>query len=65
MNMKVKMSKIIKIYMAVMVLAVGYFGYATWNGITFWEDKVERNTEYKGSTRSRVGGYGAGRFYHK
>jgi hypothetical protein len=46
-----------------MFVVVGFFVYATWNGITYWEDKAERNTEYNNNNRVRSG-YGQ-RFYHK
>ena len=57
------MSRPIKIYVAFMILTIGCFSYATWNGMTYWEDKAERNTQYNNSNRSHSG-YG-GRFYHK
>lgn len=46
-----------------MILIIGYFSYATWNGMTYWEDEAEKNTQYNNSNRSHSG-YG-GRFYHK
>ncbi len=46
-----------------MTLVLGFFAYATWNGVTYWEDKAERNTQYNNTNRINRA-YG-GRFYHK
>ena len=55
--------KAAKFYVVFVLLVIIYFSYANWNGITFWEDAAERNTEYNSSNHSHSG-YGA-RFYHK
>ncbi|WP_207420348.1 hypothetical protein [Desertivirga brevis] len=55
--------KPLKYYIGFMLVILFYFGYATWNGITFWADKAEKNTEYTNTSR---GHFGSGaRFYHK
>jgi len=53
-----------KAFITFILIVIGGFCYATWNGITFWEDSVERNTEYHSTGHSHGGGYGS-RFYHK
>lgn len=53
--------KLIRIYLVVAVLVVGYFTYACINGVAYWESKVEKNTD-----APRSGHRGSGmRFYHK
>ncbi len=53
--------KTIRFYLVVALLIVGYFGYACFNGIAYWESKVEKNTD-----EARTGHRGGGaRFYHK
>ena len=54
--------KPIRFYLILMVLAIGAFTYSLWNGYAFYNDKVEKNTEYNGA-RGRSG-Y-VNRFYHK
>ncbi|MEJ6978995.1 hypothetical protein WG906_00945 [Pedobacter sp. P351] len=46
-----------------MILVIGSYSYATWNGMTYWEDKAERNTQFNNHSRGHSG-Y-VGRFYHK
>lgn len=55
--------KPLKYYVVFILVVLVYFGYATWNGVTYWADKAERNTEYRNTGR---GHYSSGaRFYHK
>ena len=54
--------KLIRIYLLVVLLMIGGFTYALWNGITYYDDKVEKNTEYKGN---RIHSGYTNRFYHK
>jgi hypothetical protein len=49
------------IYLILMVVAISGYALAAWNGYAFYNDRVEKNTEYKGANRS---GY-INRFYHK
>jgi hypothetical protein len=53
--------KTIRIYLVVAGLIIGYFSYACYNGIAYWESKVEKNSD-ESRTGHRVGG---ARFYHK
>ncbi|WP_231465503.1 MULTISPECIES: hypothetical protein [unclassified Pedobacter] len=54
--------KPIKYYLIVLLIFVGIYTYCGLNGIAFYEDKVEKNTEFNGN-RTHVGT--ANRFYHK
>ncbi len=47
--------------MVIALLIVGYFAYASYNGIVYWESTVEKNTDTNNS-RSHSSGR---RFYHK
>jgi len=54
--------KAAKIYLVFALLIVGYYAYAAFNGIAFWESStVTRNTEYNNNSRVR----GVHAFYHK
>jgi hypothetical protein len=54
--------KPIKYYLFVVIAILVGYSYSVWSGFAFYNDKVEKNTEYNGN-RSR-GGY-VNRFYHK
>lgn len=45
-----------------MVIAIGAYTFSLWNGYAFYNDTVEKNTEYK--SNSGRSGY-LNRFYHK
>jgi|GEM_PF-5432929 len=57
--------KIIKgspIYLVFALVVIGYYAYAAFSGIAFWESSnVTRNTEYNSGSRTR----GVHAFYHK
>ncbi|WP_316783932.1 hypothetical protein [Pedobacter frigiditerrae] len=54
--------KPIKIYFFLLLAIIGAYSFATWSGYAFYNDKVEKNTEYNGA-KGRSG-Y-VNRFYHK
>lgn len=54
--------KPIRFYLILMILAIAAYSLSLWRGYAFYNDKVEKNTEYEG-TRGRSG-Y-VNRFYHK
>jgi len=54
--------KPIRFYLILMALAVAAYSLSLWHGYAFYNDKVEKNTEYNGS-RGRSGYIN--RFYHK
>lgn len=51
------------IYIAIVAAIVGYYSYAAFDGLAFWEsNEVQRNAGYNGPVAHS--GYGV-RFYHK
>ena len=54
--------KTIRFYLILMVIAIGAYTFSLWNGYAFYNDTVEKNTEYK--SNSGRSGY-LNRFYHK
>ena len=53
--------KSIRFYLIIALLIAGYFAYASYNGIVYWESTVEKNTDNANSHARN----GARRFYHK
>lgn len=53
--------KTIRFYMVVALLIVGYFAYASYNGIVYLESTVEKNIDTNNSSSHSSGS----RFYHK
>ncbi|WP_165585777.1 hypothetical protein [Pedobacter nototheniae] len=54
--------KPIKFYLIILVIIIGFYSYAGLNGIAYYTDKVEKNTEFNGN---RVHSGYTNRFYHK
>ncbi len=54
--------KPIKYYLIVLLLILGFYGYSGLRGHAYYQDNVEKNTEFNGT--SRHGGH-INRFYHK
>ncbi|GAA4925343.1 hypothetical protein [Mucilaginibacter defluvii] len=53
--------KTIRFYVVIALLIVGYFAYARYTGLVYWESRVEKNTDNSNSHTSS----GGRRFYHK
>ncbi len=53
--------KPIRIYLVLMIVAIGLYAFSMWEGYAIYSDSVEKNTEYN---RSHRVGY-INRFYHK
>jgi hypothetical protein len=61
--MKTGIIKSNAIYIAIVAAIVGYYSYAAFDGLAFWESNdVQRNAGYNGPVAHS--GYGV-RFYHK
>ncbi|WP_316798044.1 hypothetical protein [Pedobacter frigidisoli] len=54
--------KSIKYYLVILILAIGYYSYCGITGTAFYQDNVEKNTEFNGN-KSHSGT--VNRFYHK
>lgn len=54
--------KPVKYYLIILIASIGYFVYCGFTGTAFYEDKVEKNTEFKGNKSHTNTG---NRFYHK
>ncbi|SDD59145.1 hypothetical protein [Pedobacter soli] len=54
--------KPIKYYLIVLLVILGFYGYSGLRGHAYYQDNVEKNTEFNGT--SRHGGH-VNRFYHK
>jgi hypothetical protein len=61
--MKTGIIKSNAIYIAIVAVIVGYYSYAAFDGLAFWQSNdVQRNASYNGTVAHS--GYGV-RFYHK
>lgn len=54
--------KPVRFYLVLMTAIIVAYVFSLWNGYAFYNDKVEKNTEYNGA-RGRSGYIN--RFYHK